>query len=130
MHRDAHGPVATKDERYVWMLDRAGNVAEVFDGGSGAHVNTVDLVSSDSADPTPDLAVIAPSGNRIFVSLRGPLPLSGDPHAATGTTPGLAVVQVEQGGWTGFVKAIAPISNVDAGGVERADAHGIALRRK
>jgi hypothetical protein len=128
--RDAHGPVATKGERYVWVLDRAGNVAEVFDGRSGAHVNTVDLVSRDSDDPTPDLAVIAPSGNRIFVSLRGPLPLSGDPHAATGITPGLAVVQVEQGGLTGFVKAIAPISNVDAGAVERADAHGIALRQK
>ena len=128
--RDAHGPVATRGERYVWMLDRAGNVAEVFDAASGAHVNTVDLASSDSADPTPDLAVIAPSGNRIFVSLRGPVPLSGDPHAATGTTPGLAVVQVVQDGVTGWVKAIAPISNVDAGGVERADAHGIALRRK
>jgi hypothetical protein len=127
--RDAHGPVATKDERFVWMFDRAGNVAEVFDADSGTHVHTVDLVSNDSADPTPDLAVIAPSGNRIFVSLRGPLPLSGDPHAATGTTPGLAVLQVVQDGGTGFVKAIAPISNVDAG-VERADAHGIALRRK
>ena len=128
--RDAHGPVATKDERYVWMFDRAGNVAEVFDATSGTHVHAVDLVSSDSADPTPDLAVIAPSGNRIFVSLRGPLPLSGDPHAATGTTPGLAVMQVVQGGWTGFVKAIVPISNIDGAGVERADAHGIALRRK
>jgi hypothetical protein len=127
--RDAHGPVATKGEHYVWVLDRAGNLAEVFDGRSGAHVNTVDLVSHDSADPTPDLAVIAPSGNRIFVSLRGPLPLSGDPHASTGITPGLAVVQVQHGGLTGFAKAIAPISNVDAGGVERADAHGIALRR-
>src|SRR5687768_10614552 len=129
-HRDAHGPVATKGERYVWVLDRAGNVAEVFDGASGVRINTVDLTSNDSADPTPDLAVIAPSGNRIFVSLRGPIPLSGDPHASTGSTPGLAVVQVQQSGLTGFVKAIAPISNVDAGGVERADAHGIALRRK
>ena len=127
--RDAHGPIATKGERYVWVLDRAGNLAEVFDGRSGAHVNTVDLVSHDSADPTPDLAVIAPSGDRIFVSLRGPLPLSGDPHASTGITPGLAVVQVQQGGLTGFVKAIAPVSNVDAGGVERADPHGIALRQ-
>ena len=99
-------------------------------GSSGARVNTVDLLSNDSADPTPDLAVIAPSGNRIFVSLRGPVPLSGDPHASTGSTPGLAVVQVQQNGLTGFVKAIAPISNVDAGGVERADAHGIALRQK
>jgi hypothetical protein len=129
-HRDAHGPVATKGERYVWMLDRAGNVVEVFDAESGANVNTIDLVSSESQDPTPDLAVLAPSGNRIFVSLRGPVPLSGDPHASTGTTPGLAVVQVVHNGWSGFVKAIAPISNMDAGGVERADAHGIALRRK
>jgi hypothetical protein len=128
--RDAHGPVATKGERHVWVLDRAANVAEVFDGGSGAHVNTVELVSHDSTDPTPDLAVIAPSGNRIFVSLRGPIPLSGDPHASTGITPGLAVVQVQQAGLTGFVKAIAPISNVGADGVERADAHGIALRQK
>jgi hypothetical protein len=129
-HRDAHGPVATKGERFVWVLDRAGNVAEVFDGVSGERVNTVDLVSSDSVDPTPDLAVIAPSGNRIFVSLRGPIPLSGDPHASTGTTPGLGVVQVQRDGSTGFVKAIARISNVGADGVERADAHGIALRRK
>src|SRR5688572_32562149 len=128
--RDAHGPVATKGERHVWVLDRAGNVAEVFDGRSGAHVNTVELVSHDSTDPTPDLAVIAPSGNRIFVSLRGPIPLSGDPHASTGITPGLAVVQVQQAGLTGFVKAIAPISNVGADGIQRADAHGIALRQK
>jgi hypothetical protein len=112
------------------MFDRAGNVAEVFDGSSGARVNTVDLLSNDSDDPTPDLAVISPSGNRIFVSLRGPVPLSGDPHASTGSTPGLAVIQVQRNGLTGFVKAIAPISNVDAAGVERADAHGIALRRK
>jgi hypothetical protein len=40
------------------------------------------------------------------------------------------VVQVEQGGSTGFLKAIAPISNIGSDGVQRADAHGIALRRK
>jgi hypothetical protein len=39
-------------------------------------------------------------------------------------------LQVEQGGRHGRVKAIARITNPDAGGVERADAHGIALRRK
>ena len=128
--RDAHGPVATKGERFVWMFDRAANVAEVFDAASGLRVNTVGLLSNDSADPTPDLAVIAPSGNRMFVSLRGPVPLSGDPHASTGSTPGLAVVQVSEDGRNGSVKAVAPISNVDAAGVERADAHGIALRRK
>jgi hypothetical protein len=129
-NRDAHGPVATKHERYVWIFDRGGNVAEVFDAETGVYTNTVALVSDDSADPTPDLAVLSPSGNRIFVSLRGPNPLSGDPHVSTGSTPGLGVVQVRQGGRDGTVKAIARITNLDAGGVERADAHGIALRRK
>jgi hypothetical protein len=128
-HRDAHGTVATKGERYVWMFDRAGNVAEVFAAGSGARVNTVDLVSAGSADPTPDLGVLSPDGSRIFVSLRGPVPLTGDPHASTGSTPGLGVIQVTAGGKDGFVKAVTRISNVDAAGVERADAHGIALRR-
>lgn len=127
-HRDAHGSLATKHERYVWMFDRAGNVAEVFDTESGARVNTVPLASHHSADPTPDLAVVSPDGSRIFVSLRGPVPLSGDPHASTGSTPGLGVIQVAAGGIDGFMKTIARISNVDAGGVERADAHGIALR--
>ena len=56
--RNAHGPVATKHERYVWVLDRAGNVAEVFDGDSGAHVNTVDLVSHASTGISPGLAVV------------------------------------------------------------------------
>jgi hypothetical protein len=127
-HRDAHGSVATKHQRYVWMFDRAGNVAEVFDTESGARVNTVALTSQHSADPTPDLAVVSPSGSRIFISLRGPVPLSGDPHASTGSTPGLGVIQVTAGGSDGFMKAIARISNIDGAGVERADAHGIALR--
>jgi hypothetical protein len=127
-HRDSHGSVATKHQRYVWMFDRAGNVAEVFDTQSGERVNTVVLTSEHSADPTPDLAVVSPDGSRIFVALRGPLPLSGDPHASTGSTPGLGVIQVTAGGLDGFMKAIARISNVDGTGVERADAHSIALR--
>ena len=127
--RDAHGLVATKHNRYIWVLDRALAVAEVFDTSSDAHVNTIDL------DPlgdhlTPDLADISPSGHRIFVSLRGPNPLSGSPHAATGSTPGLGVIQVEQGGKRGVLKSVVAISNVDAAGVERADCHGVRVRLK
>lgn len=128
--RDAHGTAFTRHERYLWVLDRASNVAEVFDVTSGAHVNTVALTSSGSDDPTPDLADISPAGNRLFVSLRGPNPLSGDPHVATGTTPGLGVVQLVQGGRSGFLKSIVRISNPDAAGTERADAHGIRVRLK
>src|SRR5918994_439293 len=74
-----------------------------------------------SADhPTPDLADISPAGNRIFVSLRGPNPLSGSPHAATGSTPGLGVIQLAQGGEVGELKNVVPLSNIDASGIERA----------
>lgn len=101
--RDAHGVVATKDSRYIWVLDRAMNVAEIFDTASDAHVNTVDLSHPSIDDLTSDLTDISPAGNRIFVSLRGPNPLSGSPHAATGSTPGLAVIQVTNGGKAGVL---------------------------
>jgi hypothetical protein len=128
--RDAHGLVATRHSRYVWVLDRAMNVAEVFDTASNTHVNTIVLAHPSSDHPTSDLADISPSGNRIFVSLRGPNPLSGSPHAATGSTPGLGVIQVTHGGKGGRLKSVVPISNLDSTGVERADAHGIRVRLK
>jgi hypothetical protein len=64
----------------------------------------------------------------MFVALRGPNPLTGDPHSSTGTTPGVGVVQMQRGGARGFLKAIVRVSNLDAGGVERADIHGLAVR--
>lgn len=128
--RDSHGLVATKQNRYIWVFDRAANVAEVFDTSSDSRVSTIDLVHPSAEHPTPDLADISPSGNRIFVSLRGPNPLSGSPHAATGSTPGLGVIQLTQGGKVGELKSVVPISNIDAAGVERADSHGIRVRRK
>jgi hypothetical protein len=128
--RDAHGLVATNHSRYIWVLDRAMSIAEVFDTSLNAHVNTIALDHPTSEHPTPDLADISPSGNRIFVSLRGPNPLSGSPHAATGSTPGLGVIQVTQQGKRGALKSVVPISNVDAKGVERADSHGIRVRLK
>lgn len=124
--RDSHGTTLVGGS--VWIFDRGANVAEVFDGASGEHVSTVSLLGGPSSDPTPDLADVIVSGNRIFVSLRGPLPLSGDPHVSTGTTPGIGVVQVQQGGAGGFLKTVVPISNRDAAGIERADPHGIRVR--
>jgi hypothetical protein len=130
LERDAHGLVATKQSRYIWVLDRAMRVAEVFDTASFKRVTTIAVSLQVNDGLTPDLADISPSGNRIFVSLRGPNPLSGSPHAATGTTPGLGVIQVTQGGKAGQLKRVVAISNVDSGGVERADTHGIRVRLK
>jgi hypothetical protein len=127
--RDAHGVARSKQDKYVYFFDRAGNVVEIYNAASGAYVKTENLVSSFSADPTPDLAGEAPDGKYVYLSLRGPNPLSGDPHASTGSAPGLLVVELLQDGRDVAVRGFAPISNVDAGGVQRADAHGIRVRR-
>jgi hypothetical protein len=126
--RDAHGIVAAHNGRYLWVADRATNVAEVFDTRSKERVGTVNMAGAETADPTPDLADTSPSGDLLFFSLRGPNPLSGDPHVSTGSTPGLAVVHVTGGGRRGRIGQLVRISNVDAAGVERADAHGLRVR--
>jgi hypothetical protein len=127
--RDAHGVAVSRRERFVWVGDRDANVAEVFDAVTGAWVTQVDLRSSYSADPTPDLFASSPDRKWLFASTRGPNPLSGDPHSSLGTDPGMLIIHMRHGGWTGEVLGYARITNVDALGVERADAHGIAVRR-
>jgi DNA-binding beta-propeller fold protein YncE len=127
--RDAHGMAVTHKGRYLWVADRATNVAEVFDTRTNERVGAVNMVGAESDDPTPDLADTSPSGDLLFFSLRGPNPLSGDPHVSTGSTPGLAVVHVRGGGSRGRIGQVVRISNVDAAGVERADAHGLRVRR-
>jgi DNA-binding beta-propeller fold protein YncE len=128
--RDAHGVAKTGDERFVWFFDRAANVVEIYHSLTATYIKTENIVSPYSADPTPDLAAVAPDGKTVYVSLRGPNPLSGDPHASTGSTPGLMVIEVRRDGADMVVRGRAPITNPDAGGIERADAHGISVRLK
>ena len=127
-HRDAHGMAVTGGGRYLWVADRAANLAEVFDTRTGRRLDPVPLAGSLSDDPTPDLLDVSPDGELLFVTLRGPTPLSGDPHVSTGSTPGVAVVRLEANGRRGVMSAIHRIGNLDAAGVERADPHGIRVR--
>ncbi len=95
-------------------------------------VNRFGLAGAVSDDPTPDLLDISPGGNRIFMALRGPNPLSGNNPAfnnAAGSTPGVGVIRVEQGGRGGVFFARVPISRI-VGGVERADPHGLKVLLK
>ncbi len=110
------------------MLDRTRNAAEVFDTATGVHVRSVNFNAGAPSGLTPDLADVSPDGRHLFVSLRGPNPLSGDPHASTGSTPGLAVISVTEQGTNGVLQRVVPIHNLDADGVERADTHGIRVR--
>jgi DNA-binding beta-propeller fold protein YncE len=128
---DSHGATLTKHGRFLWVADRAANRIVVVDTATDAVVNEFSLAGGVSDDPAPDLLGIAPSGNRVFASLRGPNPLTGNApgvNNAVGSTPGVGVIRVERGGRTGHLQAVAPISHV-VGDVERADPHGLAIRR-
>jgi hypothetical protein len=125
---DAHG--ATRVGRYVWVGDRAANRVTVVNTTTDQEIGRIGLASA-TRDPAPDLMDIAPAGNRVYVTLRGPTPLTGNVAGignAVGNTPGLGILRVEGGGRTGALHAIVPISHI-VDGVERADPHGIAVRR-
>ena len=126
---DSHG-MAAVGNRHIWVMDRHANMAEIISVAANRRVNTVPLAGPLSADPAPDLVDASPNGDLLFVALRGPTPLSGDPHIATGSTPGMGIIAVDQQGDSGSLKAILRITNRDAGGVERADAHAVRVRSK
>jgi DNA-binding beta-propeller fold protein YncE len=127
---DAHGATLTKHQRYLWVADRGRNFIWVFDTVTDELLNIIELAGSVSDDPTPDLIATSPNGSHIFMSLRGPNPLTADPHVSTGSTPGVGVIKVTQGGQSGKFEAVAPVSNIDAAGVERADMHALTIRLK
>jgi hypothetical protein len=49
------------------------------------------------AGDTPDILDFSPDGRFAYVTQRGPNPLSGDPHVARGTLPGVLVIDVRTG---------------------------------
>jgi hypothetical protein len=127
---DAHGAGLTKHGRYLWIADRGRNFIWVVDTDVDQVVNTIDLEGEVSADPTPDLVMASPNGSHAFLSLRGPNPLTADPHVSTGSTPGVGILKVTEGGRSGVFDSLAPVSHSDAGGVERADVHAMTVRLK
>jgi DNA-binding beta-propeller fold protein YncE len=129
-HADSHGATLTKHGRHLWVADRAGNRIVVISTALDEPAGEFSLMGPHSDDPSPDLLDTSPDGRFVFASLRGALPLSGDPHASTGSTPGVGVIRVRRGGRRGELEAIARISNVDAAGIERADPHGIRVRHR
>ncbi|HWB74692.1 MAG TPA: hypothetical protein VG755_07045, partial [Nannocystaceae bacterium] len=133
--RDAHGvtPAKGNDPKYLWVADRGLGSISTYKASNYDLKHVIELAGVGPEDPdklTPDLLQINPKGTRVFSSLRGPNPLSGDAHVSFGSQPGLAVYKVKSNGADGELEAVIPISNVDAMGVERADGHGIQVRLK
>jgi DNA-binding beta-propeller fold protein YncE len=129
---DSHGAVLTMRDAFLWVADRAANRVIFVDIDTDLVAGEVSLVGALSADPAPDLMDKAPSGNRVFLTFRGPNPLTGNVagvNNAVGSTPGLGIMRVEAAGARGVLQAVIPISHL-VGGVERADPHALAVRRK
>lgn len=128
---DSHGGILVGGNRYMWVADRAANRIVVVDMRTDAVVNEFSLTGRAGGDPTPDLVDISPSGNHVFVTLRGPNPLTGNApgvNNAVGSTPGVGVIRVLDGGRTGVLEGIARHTHV-VNGVETADPHGLVVRR-
>ena len=125
---DAHGATLTHEQRRLWVADRGRNLIWVFDTRNDLLVNEIHLEGEISEDPTPDLLQTSPDGQYVFMSLRGPNPLTADPHVSTGTTPGVGVIKVTAAGRDGRFYGVAPSTNVDNMGVERADTHALTIR--
>jgi hypothetical protein len=126
---DSHGMVAVGS--YLWNGDRAGDNIEVIDAHSNQSVNSINLVGSHSDRPAPDLMDVSPDGGHVFVGTRGPTPLSGNDknvNNAKGSTPGVGVIKVMDGGKGGQFVGIARITNMKEE-KETADTHGVAVRK-
>jgi hypothetical protein len=116
---------------YLWVADRAANRIVVVDTQRDRVVNEINLTGRLTADPAPDLIDVSLSGDRVFVTLRGPNPLTGNVlplNNAVGSAPGLGVLRVTGHGRGGVPEVFLPITRVVAG-IERADPHAIAVRR-
>ena len=89
---DAHGLRISPDGSEYWQVNRASDNALVID----AETLEVTARYDDIAD-TPDIIDYSPDGERIYITQRGPSPLSGAIHAAAGDQPGVAVVDTATG---------------------------------
>jgi DNA-binding beta-propeller fold protein YncE len=127
--RDSHGMAVTGKSQYIWVMDRHSDVVEVLRVSDSAHIRSIALNGPLTSNAAPDLTDASPAGDLVFIALRGPTPLSGDPHNATGSTPGLGILEVTEGGRNGRLRGIVRLTNMGSDGVERADPHGLRVRR-
>ena len=122
---DAHAVALTEQGRYLWWGDRIQNdvvVVNPYPIGDQV-VGSFSLEGELSNDPAPDLFDLSPGGHYMFASLRGPRPASG--HEAFGSTPGVGVIEVRQGGRSGRLAGVARVAGL---GGKTPDPHAIRVR--
>jgi DNA-binding beta-propeller fold protein YncE len=129
-HRDAHGIVAGPGGYFLYSFDRLSNEMHIHRSGDFGYIGSVPLANELSSDPTPDIAYLSPSGNHIYVALRGPRPQTGA-HASEGVSPGLGIITLSEGGTWAKLTGVARTSfrnPIDGG--EESDPHTVIVRLK
>jgi DNA-binding beta-propeller fold protein YncE len=116
---DAHGVRITPDGREFWQVNRGTGDGLRIDARTFAVLGPVD------AGDTPDILDFSPDGRLVYITQRGPNPLSGDPHVARGTLAGILVVDVATGE---AVTRLDPPVVTGADGAVLNDVHGIGVR--
>jgi len=111
---DAHGFWFTAGGDELWVLNRETDDGVIVDPETNEVVEEI-----EDYGPAPDIMWADPDDEYMFVSLRGPEPLSGDPHAAEGETPGFSVLSVED-------REIVTVIEPDEGN-DDSDFHGIGV---
>lgn len=140
---DAHGFWFTPDGEELWVLNRETNDGIVIDPDTDEVVEDISAFGEAQGDEpderdAPDIMWADPTGEYMFVTLRGPVPLSGDPHAATGVTPGFSVLDTDSKDIVTVVEP-DPIDEYDEDEIQAArdgeedapaipDFHGIGVR--
>ncbi|MEM4781754.1 MAG: cell surface protein [Halalkalicoccus sp.] len=109
---DAHGFWFLDEE--LWIVNRETSDGLVIDPQSDEVIEEIETAKA------PDIMWGSPDDEYVFVTLRGPEPLSGDPHAATGETPGLAVQHVDS-------RETVEVLQPDEGNPE-SDFHAVGVR--
>ena len=128
---DAHGATLTNHQRYLWVADRGRNFIWAIDTQTDQIVNVIQLAGAVSDDPDARSAGhLAERQPRLHVASR-PEPCSPPIlMSALEARPGVGVIKVLESGRGGLFEALAPATNVDAAGVERADVHALTIRLK
>lgn len=121
---DAHGFWFTPDGQELWVLNRETNDGIIIDPDTDEVIEEIAAYGPETgAEPegrdAPDIMWAEPNGDYLFVSLRGAQPVSGDPHAATGVTPGFSIIDI---GEREIVDVIEP-----DGATPESDFHGIGV---
>jgi len=113
---DTHGFwfIDTDDGRELWLLNRETDDGVVIDPETDTVIDEI-----DDYGPAPDIMWSSPDDEYMFVTLRGPNPQSGDPHAAEGETPGVSVLDTET---REIVTTLEPDADND-----ESDFHGIGV---